>query len=988
MEKKFIKIGAISLSMGSLIRRVVLCAVAVVLAVVIGVGNFFLDRYALIIHRVFAGDTATAGSEEGAGNVMKAADDVIREAAEESIVLLKNEKGFLPQKDLSKVNLFGYGSSDNGFLLTGGGSGGTSITSENAWRVDLTDAFQDAGVEYNTQLMQAYEDFSTFDADYRKGGTTGANAVESLLNPGVSFYSDALLQQAKTYSSVAVVTLSRFGAENGGGSELVNIDKYKNGTFLELTSEERDMFTALDNAGFDVIVLVNVCNNMELGFLEEYPCIKACLFVGIPGQSGAAAIPKIIKGEVNPSGRTSDTFPYDYQTNNPVYLNAYNGASGIVYQEGIYFGYKWYETADAAGYFADVDNDYGKGYEGVVQFPFGYGLSYTYFDWEITSRPASTALTKDGKYTVKVKVTNTGTEAGKDVVELYGHAPYTEGGIEKAERVLLAFAKTPLLEAGESCEVELSFTAYDLASYDDYDKNGNKFTGYELEKGDYEIYVMPNAHDKSEELTISMTAASDVRFEKDPVTDKDVVNRFTGSDAYMGSPTDGGATYLSRAGKFANFPTAAATGRGKNITNYRYTGYDNADVSGIQYGVDTGIRLAQQEITDEDGNKSYSDPTPEMLSGKDTTATLVINPDVRDPDVFNLIDYDNDAIWNIVLDQMTQSDIKNLIGMGGFQTMDIASIGKPRCTDKDGPAGFNNNVTNGGEDTPYPLLPSESLLGCCWNEEVAYAIGEAQAAVGQEYGISGWYAPGVNLHRSVYNSRNYEYFSEDALLSGKLAAQVVKGTKEGGVYCYVKHFAISEAGQNPTNVKTWINEQALRENYLRAFEIPVKEGKANGIMSAFNCVGEIPSGYNHALLTDILRNEWGFRGTVITDWYTGGSYMGDHTAGVLAGNDLWLCGSTSQAAVLDLSNPGVAYAARISAKNILYTYITTVKEIKVNQEAYSPLFVGLWVTLNVVLGLGIAGCVAGVVFPLPLPKKKAADPDPDVGNGGNGGNGG
>ncbi len=957
---------------GTIARRVIFSVLAVIIAVVMGVGNWALDYYNPIIHSFFAGDTATAGSEEGADDAMTAADNAIRAAAEESIVLLKNEKGYLPKKDLEKVNLFGWGSTDKGFILTGGGSGGAAITEEKEYRVDLTDAFVEAGIQYNLGLTEAYSNLYTTDADWRgyKVNTVGAHADESLLNPPASFYTESLLDEAKSFSPVAVVTLSRWGVENGGTQELVNIGKYKNGTFLELTVEEEAMFTALEAKGFEVIVLLNVCNNMELGFLEQYSCIKACLFVGIPGQSGTAAIPKIIKGDVNPSGRTSDTFPYDYQTNNPVYLNAYRESNAIVYQEGIYFGYRWYETADAAGYFADVDNEFGKGYDGVVQFPFGYGLSYTNFTWAVTSFPAP-ALTQDGEYTVKVKVTNTGDEAGKDVVELYGHAPYTEGGIEKAERVLLSFAKTPLLAPGESCEVELSFTAYDLASYDDYNK-GNHGAGYVLEQGDYTLYVMRNSHDTEGAFTIPMSAASAIRYEKDPTTGETVENRFTGETAYMGSPTDGGVTYLSRANKFANFPKERAKPNGKRVSDPRYNGYADVDVSNIKYGENMGIRLVQQVVTDAEGNETYLDATPEMLAGDDTTATLVMNPLVRDPDGLNLTDYDS-PFWDALLNQMTQDEVKELIGDGEFFTAPIVSIGKPRCTDKDGPGGFNNSVRNPGYDAPYPVLPSESLLGCSWSDEVAYSIGAAQAAVGAEYGISGWYAPGVNLHRSVYNSRNYEYFSEDALLSGKLATGIVNGTRDGGVYCYVKHFAISEAGDNPKNVDTWINEQALREVYLRAFEIPVKEGKANGIMSAFNCVGAVLSGYNHALLTDILRDEWGFRGTVITDWYDGSGYMSNQTAGVLAGNDLWLAGTTGRPANIDLSKPDVAYAARIAVKNILYTYITTVGTIKVNPAPHSWIVDTLWVSMNVVLGVAFVGCVLGAALPSRKKKGKGRD---------------
>ena len=954
-----------------LIRTIILPIVAVILAVIMIVANYYLNYYALIIHRFLVGDTADSSSES-TQDALTAADKVVRDSAEESIVLLENKDGYLPVKDLAKVNLFGWGSTDGGFLLTGGGSGGTTITDhldngKERIKLDLTDAFTEAGIEYNAELTAAYENFSKFDADYRSGGSTGANATESLKNPAESFYTESLLNQAYSYSKTAVAVLSRWGCENGGANELKNIGSYKDGTFLELTNEEKAMFDKLQAKGFDVIVLLNVCNNLELGFVKDYSCIKACLHVGIPGQSGTAAIPKILKGDVNPSGRTSDTLAYDYQTNNPVYLNATKNGNDLTYQEGIYFGYKWYETADAEGYFSSVDNKYGKGYDGVVQYPFGYGLSYTEFEWTV-EWPKETALTLGGEYTVKVTVKNKGSEAGKDVVQLYGHAPYLNGKIEKAERVLLDFAKTPLIEPGESKTVELKFTSYDLASYDEYDKNGNGYKGYELDAGAYGISVMRNSHD--EVASKEMTLSAGIRFVEDPVTGKPVGNLFTGNEAYANCPVDGSSVfntkidYLSRADHFANMPTQSVGTSNVSKVNaaasYRYAGYNNADISEIDYGVDLGWFL----VGVEQENSAMLPPTLAMLNGTDTSVTLGYNKEIIDL----LTDYDSEY-WDLFLNQLTQSDVKNLIGQGGFQTMELESIGKPRCTDKDGPAGFNNNVTNAGKSSEYTLFPSESLLGCSWSKDIAYKIGEAQAKIGNSMGINGWYGPGVNLHRSVYNSRNYEYFSEDAVLSGRLAAYTIEGAKENNLYCYLKHFAVSEAGENPKELNTWLTEQALRESYLKAFEIAVKEGKANAVMSAFNRVGATLSGYNHAMLTDVLRTEWGFRGSVITDWYMGSGYMSNHELGILGGNDLWLCGTTSQAANIDLSKPEIAYAARQSVKNIIFTYIdtnATATSLTINAEAESKLFNALWTLMNVVLGLGIAACVVFTVLPFVL----------------------
>ncbi len=976
-----------------LVKTIVLSIVALLLVAVMITANVLLDRYALFINRHLAGDNVSTGDGDNNTDALTFADEVVISAAEESMVLLANKDNYLPKADLTKVNLFGWGSTDAGLLLTGGGSGGTTITDTLAdgtkrIKVDLTDAFTASNIEYNQTLTKAYEDFSTFDADYRSGGSTGANAVDSLKNPPESFYTNDLMQQAKAFSDTAVVVISRWGAENGGSGELKRIGSYTNGTYLELTAEEKAMFGKLQEYNFDVVVLLNLCNYIECGFVEDYSCVKACLYIGIPGQSGTTAIPRILKGEVNPSGRIADTIPYDFQTNNPVYVNATKNGDDIVYQEGIYFGYKWYETADAEGYFADVETKYGSGYNGVVQFPFGFGLSYTDFSWKADWKQVDKTLSADGKYTVNVTVTNTGSVAGKDVVQLYGRAPYTQGGIEKADRVLLDFAKTKLIEPGQSDTVTLTFSAYNLASYDAYDRNNNGFSGYELEAGSYDLYLCTDAHTMVDFLTANF--ASDVQYQNDPTTGNKVGNLFTGDTAYANCPTDGSTAlntkvdYLSRANKFANMPTAQA-GRSNvgSTPDYRHDNYNDVDVSGISYGQDFGMYLLQVVKTEGEGEnatKTTRRATKEELDGTQSLGegeSFEFNTEL----LKTLNDY-NAPEWDAFLNQLTESEVKDLIGMGGFMTKEVYSVGKPRCTDKDGPAGFNNNVTNPGKSSPYTLFPSESLLGCSFSKNIAYNVGVAQGKIGSSLGINGWYGPGANLHRSAYDSRNYEYFSEDSVLSGKLAANVIVGAKENNVYCYMKHFCVSEAGQNPTNVNTWLTEQALRECYLRPFEIAVKEGNANAIMSAFNRVGAVLSGYNYAMLTGVLRNEWNFHGSVITDWFTGGGYMGNHTLGVLGGNDLWLCGSTAMAANINLSDNAVAYAARKSVKNILYTYVNTyvtATTVKVNAEAKSPLFVALWVVIDVVLAAGIVLCVTFAV--LPYVKKKAtatAEPQTDV----------
>ena len=965
-------------------KLIAVSIVAAVLLALIIVLNVVLSMFSPILHRVLAGDGVDASGSMG---VLEEADQVVRSTAEESMVLLYNEEdnegnGYLPLKNLSKINLFGWGATDGGFLLTGGGSGGATILDKDRngndrIKVDLTDAFKEAGIEYNTELTKAYTDFSNFDADYRKGGTTGANVTESLKNPDASFYTSDRMNQAKTYSKDAVVVISRWGAENASDQELKSVSGYTNGTFLELTTEEKAMLNALEEYKFDATVVLNVCNNVELGFLEEYDCIKACIFAGIPGQSGAVAIPEIINGTVNPSGRLSDTLPYDNQNYNPTYVNATRTSNDIVYQEGIYFGYKWYETADAEGYFKAQ----GTSYDEVVQFPFGYGLSYTSFKWEADFSKVLT-LAEGGEYTVTVKVTNTGSVAGKDVVQLYGHAPYTNGGIEKAERVLLDFAKTPLLypaseangtDKPNSATVELSFTSYDLASYD---TSGNG--GYKLERGSednpYRISVMKNAHEYNTTEPVKgdtgdykeVIAAKAIDYTKDPVTGNAVNNLFTGSNAYANCPIDGnsGISYLSRKDGFANFPvkTAERDGGTPNLNQVKEASkafYDSAKVNaGVQYGQNSNMYLVGAKVGDNIERVSLG-----TLQGGDSSVTLAFNSFILE---FLMEDYDS-MLWDSLLNQVTRDETKDIIGKGGFQTIALYSVGKTFCKDKDGPAGFNNSVDDALEakSDQYTLFCSESLTGCSFSKEIAHSIGEAQAKIAQSVGFQGWYGPGVNLHRNVYNSRNYEYYSEDAVLSGKLAASTIAAAYDNNMYCYLKHFAVSEAGKNPKWLNTWLTEQTLRETYLRPFEIAVKEGKANAMMSAFNNVGGVCAGYNGALLTGVLRNEWGFKGSVITDWYMEDGYMNDFEAGVLAGNNLWLNGTKQTSADINLDDKYIAYAARQSVKGILYTYIDTNQtagEVKVSPAPHSVLLDAMWIGGNIILALGVAVCVAFVIL--------------------------
>ncbi len=978
------------------VKQIILTIVGILLIGVFAVANWAANANSITLHKFFGGNKYDS---EAGGEAYAMGDAMVSQLVEDSAVMFRNENNALPldasNPKENKVNLFGWNATTNGFLLSGTGSGGSPVLEKN--RVTLAEAFVEAGYEYNQQLYSDYaKNSGAGNSTINNVGQQSATSMQAIFNPGESFYTDDRMQQARDYSDVAIIVLSRNTGENCGSGETLNFTNYNNGTWLELTANEIAMLENVSSWFVDgkVIVLLNTSNTMELGFLEEYG-VDAAFYIGATGQSGARAIPHLLYGQkdikdaggnvtetvkVSPSGKTSDTYAYNYnlvdgKNYSASWTSAVNSGGSIYYQEGIYIGYKWYETADAEGFF-----DEAGGYDEIVQYPFGYGLSYTEFKWTVEEWPSNNMLTVDGKYEVKVRVENVGDYPGKDVVELYYTPPYTNGGIEKSAMNLLAFGKTVTLDPGEIQTLTLSFTAYDLASYDDYDKNDNGFCGYELDGGDHVLKLMTDAHhaakcyntnDKEIENTYTLSCDGGVRFENDPVTGVKVENLFTGSTAYSRTPIDGSTAfsskidYLSREDGFANFPkettfTCKSLPNPKPSQTYTTNVWDGMNISKFGYGVDAGLYL----VTLEGGAKA----SQRVLEGREE-ASIEYNVDLME----ELWDYDSPQ-WNDFLNQLTQSDINNLIGQGKFQTVALESVGKPFCNEYDGPAGFNQNSSGAPSNEKWVVFPVEILLGCSWNPQSTYNMGKAMGIIGNETGVHGWYGPGLNLHRSPYYGRNFEYYSEDAVLSGKLTAECIRGAKENNLTCYMKHFVCADTGPNSPNWYTWLTEQNFRENYLKPFEIAVKEGGANAVMSGFSAVGATWAGSNYAISTQILRNEWGFRGSMITDWEN--NYM-DKVRGILGGNDLWLGQSGTN---FNFNNNAQAYCARQSAKNILYTYVDCYMTAKtysdkvasgeyddpyavnidkpmVGQAAYSPLFIALWTIADILLILGIAACV-------------------------------
>ena len=909
--------------------------IALVLLIALCVGNYFAYNYATVITNFLCG---TGEDFSDAKLTLQESDALCQTIGNESMVLLKNQNNVLPLEDYEYVNIFGWGATDEGFLLKGVGSGSSTISAKK--QVTLLDAFDDSDeyIEYNQDIIDFYMDFGEANSSrLRFNSSLSKNNVFNLAEPSVSDL-EPLIEDAQFFSDVAIFVISRCGGENLGGSANGDLPQ----GYLNITEEEQATLDLIADSFETVIVLLNTTNTMHTGFLEDER-IDAAIYVGITGQSAATAIPRILTGEISPSGKLADTMTY-YDKYDPTYKNIAAGSNQYV--EDIYYGYKWYETADVEGYWADIDNTYGKGYDGVVQYPFGHGLSYTDFSWEISSlytldetgeikneidftdKVSLDNVDPGTTFYLDVKVTNVGDYFGKDTVQLYFTPPYTKGEVEKAHVNLLDFAKTPNeLNSNEATTITLSFTPYDLASYDCYDKNGNGSATYELDDGEYKIKLMTNSHDmKNSEINeLTFVVSKDIIIDKDPVTGAEIKNRLTGDTAYLGLAIDalaiGGAQYMTRADFAGTFPKTTAPRPSGSIINQANQAYNDAPFESLP-PVNTGSKNNLYLATLEGGSKA----SQSQLEGSGG-AQLVWNYELMS----DLINYDS-STWDLLLDQMTAQEMKNLIELGGFRRLAIESVGKPLQKDYDGPAGFNTNSLTGswgGEsvDTEtWTAYPSEALMGCSWNKDLMFMLGRSMGAEADATSIDGWYAPGVNIHRNAYLGRNFEYYSEDAVLSGKLAAKVIYGAKTNGLTCYIKHFVCSDTGNNPRGTDTWLTEQNLRENVLRPYEIAVKEGGANGIMSAFNDIGSVWCGANYALLTEILRGEWGFRGMVLTDW-TSSSGRGSMSVkqGIRAGNDIWLNpGNTIGGSdKIDVNNETDLKAARIACKNILYALVDT-----------------------------------------------------------------
>ena len=853
-------------------------AIAMVLAVVVCVNMICFGPMSTLIGLATGNGTLSDETNEEAA-------EVAEEIMEDGIVLLKNES-LLPLNETKKLNIFGWESINPAY--GGAGSGGINDLYD---IVSLNQGLENAGFSINQELVDFYNNYGADNPEMsiQKQSWT-------LPEPPVDTYSDELIKSAKEYSDVAVVVLSRKAGEGHNDIPMDvrkaaydnNSDEYddfpEGEHYLQLSQTERDMVDMVCSNFDNVIVVYNGANQFELGFADEYPQIKSVVWCPGTGNVGFNALGKVFSGEVNPSGKTPDTFIYD-MTTAPWWNNAekteytnladmavegMNAGTAQVYApaftnyvEGIYVGYKYYETAAQEG---AID------YDKTVQYPFGYGLSYTEFEQKMGELEE-----KDGQISVDVEVTNTGDVAGKDVVEVYYKPPYTNGGIEKSSANLIEFAKTDLLQPGESQTVTVTFSIEDMASYDE-----NNAKAYVLEKGDYVISINSDSHTVLDQKTY--TADKDVVYKgenKRASDDTAATNVF--EDA------KGDITYLSRADHFANYEEATAAPASAELGEPYVSEYH------LNSNFDKTTYLNDEDVM----------PT----TGADNGLTLA---DMRDAD------YD-DPRWEKLLDQLTVDEMANMIAMAGYQTAAMDSVGKVATLDFDGPAAINNNFTGVGSIG----FPIEVVVASTWNKELAQAWGECMGKISQEMGAEGWYAPGMNTHRTAFGARNYEYFSEDGVLAGNMGAKAVEGARKYGVYSYIKHFALYEG--NAKMVSVWSNEQAIRETYLKPFEISVKQGGANAVMVSWSFLGDKWTGECSNLMNTVLRDEWGFRGMALTDFFrnNGHGFM-NADAALANGVDAML--STFNGEENNVANPEHPTSVlqmRNACKNVMYTVVSS-----------------------------------------------------------------
>ena len=888
--------------------------------------------------------------------------ELSKQVVQEGSILVKNDANqgqtnpVLPlSADNKKVNVFGHGAID---WIIGGSGSGQVISEPGITNIKFLDALTHYGVEYNTELTSAYSSWQG-----ALGTVDSLNKYYEdyyhLYEPDISdtsVYSSTVLSNAKAYSKTALVVLSRRAGETEDPPRHQN--KTKNQAtdysrhYLEISTEEESMLTYVGGNFENVVVIINSTNTMELDFLKTIPGLDSCLIVGATGTRGAEEIPYLLWGEHTPSGRTVDTYPYDFSYNiNYGYsglenIHHYNNGSDLYphgvsrnagvqytdspsyvdYVEGIYVGYKWFETADHEHYWDSINNTYGTGYDGVVQFPFGHGLSYTTFDWKVDtiSKANNSEITNTDEITIAMTISNTGQMKGQDVVEAYVTAPYTDGGIEKSYVTLVGIAKTPVINAGEEAQIELKVSVKDFESYDCYDKNNNGHKGFELEAGDYQLKLMSDSHTIKQvkmgnsttpvDGVITYHVSDTIKVINDEVTGHKVENRFTGDTAEGGISIDGSDSnsnipFISR----SNFPAlssvVAPADRAITDNVKAYNKYTTAQASAWDNA--TGKDFLGRDI-----------PTTKPTFGQNSGQYKLFTSGKATELGFELgANYDSEK-WDDVLNSIPLSQAVTLMNSGSFGSAAVDSVGKPSCNDRDGPAQVGSFNAGNNPGTGFPCA---TVVCQTFSLRLAYQFGINYGKEMSQKGVDGAYAFGCNIHRSPFQGRNYEYMSEDGNLTGFILSKVISGLKNTGKYSYLKHLCIAESEHEREAMYTWLTEQSLREVYLKPFQKAIQDVGCVGIMSSYNRIGGIWTGGSEYLIEGICRYEWGFKGAIVTDYSDHPVYMNGAQSN-RAGSNLGL--NTAFNKVSGFSNPSDSSSARLlhrvreGTKQILYMLLS------------------------------------------------------------------
>lgn len=858
-----------------LAASVAMYAIAIILAAATAIGNVYANKYSDLISVYFNQPTSkvvSASNETTEHFTSDYASDDEREQAladmgttilREGVTLLKNENGTLPLEATSKISVFGQDSVDS---VYGGGGAGSIDTSK---AQSLMDAFEQAGFDVNPTLTEFYttgagKDYRKTSTDAYGKGTFAVNEVPA------SAYTDDVEKSFASYNDAAIVVIGRSGSE----SQDLPTDKLASGyTYLQLDDDERAMLKMASDNFDKVVVLLNTQNPMELADLED-DSIDAVMWIGSLGQTGAGGVAEALNGTVNPSGHLPDTYAYDLKSApSSANFGSYaivNGtdrftSSYMAYAEGIYVGYRYYETRYedvVLGNEARSNYDYTK----QVAYPFGYGLSYTDFTWSDYSMKKA-----DGGFDISVKVTNTGKTAGKDVVQLYMQSPYTDydkaNGIEKASVELVGYAKTDTLKAGASETVTVHVDQESMKTYDSAGEGT-----YIMDAGDYYLAAGTDAHNAlnnilaakgkttadgmTENGNAALTAKHTVHsqdnttYAKSAATDEKISNQFDDVDL---TTYDNSFTYLSRSDWTGSWPATYADGKWTASQKFLDA-----------LTIDTAQSEPEQKPTTDTDNPSYGKLNASMLMDTDYA----------------------DESWSALIGQMSVKELDQLVRIGGYATKSVSSTQLPATTDKDGPAGISSTLVGGESGMGYP---SEIVIAATWNSDLAESFGKAIGEDSLALKVAVWYGPACNIHRNPYGGRAFEYFSEDSYLSGAMCAKVVAGAGSKGVVSTVKHFALNDQETNRMGGAIFANEQTIRQLYLRPFEMSVRDGGATAMMASMNRIGSRWTGGHKGLMTNTLRGEWGFNGFVVTDQasYSVFAYE-DLREGLEAGTDLWL----------------------------------------------------------------------------------------------------